>query len=249
MRKSLAAILAVLALSLLVGAVNNAFREHKIDWIGSPEILQRPWDTKDEPHAIGFQKGIRYALRQGEKEAMPIALGAVLVVAGSLVLRRKLRWSWGLVAERWFAVGMAAMFFSACWYKLEDPSEFATAVAQYRMLPEKLVDAFSLFLPAFELVLGVLLLSGRYKREAYALTTGLWVMFIAALSQALYRRLGITCGCFAIQGVEASVGETWFSLIRDVVLLAPTLLFLFWQPQREARPAAAAVPQRDGALA
>jgi hypothetical protein len=159
---------------------------------------------------------------------VPVAIGALAVAALSLLARRRVGASWARIAERWFALGVAAIFFAACSYKLKNPLEFATAIAQYRILPAPLVDAFALWLPALELVVGVWLLSGRWKKECYAVTAVLWVMFIVALGQALGRRLGITCGCFAIEGVEASVGETWFSLLRDVVLLAPTV-WLVWR--------------------
>jgi hypothetical protein len=57
-------------------------------------------------------------------------------------------------------------------------------------------------------------------------------MFIVALSQALLRDLGIACGCFDIKGATDS-GESWFALLRDIVLLAP----IVWMIRKaEIRP-------------
>jgi hypothetical protein len=216
------------ALAALLGAANNVVNPNRVPWVGSPEVLQKPWGLDEEPQLTGAIKGVKYALRELERSAVPVGLGALAVAALSLVARRKLGLSWALIAERWFALGVAAIFFAACYYKLKNPLEFATAIAQYRMMPAPLVDAFALWLPALELVLGIGLVSGRWKKECYAVATALWVMFIIALGQALGRRLGITCGCFAIEGVESSVAETWFSLLRDVVLLGPTA-WLMWR--------------------
>jgi Methylamine utilisation protein MauE len=227
-------LLGAAVLAALLGAANNLVSTHAVPWVGSPEVIPKPLGFDDEPHLAGALKGVKYALRELDKRALPVGVGALVVAALSLLARRRFGLGWSLICERWFALGVAAIFFSACWYKLTNPLEFATAVAQYRMLPPKAVDAFSLWLPALELVVGVGLLSGRWKTEFYALTALLWLMFIAALALALGRRLGITCGCFAIAGVEASVGETWFSLLRDLVLLVPTL-WLVWpgSPRRQ----------------
>jgi hypothetical protein len=48
------------------------------------------------------------------------------------------------------------------------------------------------------------------------------LMFIVALSQALARDLGVACGCFDIKGATDS-GESWFALLRDIVLLVPII--------------------------
>ena len=59
-----------------------------------------------------------------------------------------------------------------------------------------------------------------FEKEASAGVLLMLLMFIVALAQALGRGLGIACGCFDIEGA-ADAGETWFALLRDVVLLAP----------------------------
>ena len=214
-------LLAAVALALVLGAVNNVFNPARVAWVGSPEVIPNPFDLAHEPHAVGALKGVKYAAKELGKQAVPVAAGALVLLAISVLWRRLRGAAWAQILETWFRLAMAAMFLAACWPKLQHPAEFASAVAQYRLLPAPLVNAFSLFLPALELVAALGLLCTRSTRAFYLLLTLLTLMFIAALGQALYRRLGITCGCFAIEGVSGSVGETWFSLLRDLALLGP----------------------------
>src|ERR1041384_1222940 len=216
-------LLAALTFSVLIGIANNAFNPHRVPWLGSPKILkENPFDKIDEPHAKGFGKGINYA-RHGLEQNHTAVL-----ISGLAVLIFSIGWlvgggSPGGIVQTWFRLGMAAMVIAACWFKLGNPHQFATAVAQYRMLPEPLVDAFALWLPALELTVALGLLFTPYTREFSLLLSLLWVMFIVALTQGLVRRLGITCGCFNIAEAYGSTGETWFALQRDVVLLLPSL--------------------------
>ena len=87
------------------------------------------------------------------------------------------------------------------------------------------MNAFAVFLPAFEVVVAAGLVLTVWTREFYLLLSLLWAMFIVALGQALYRRLGIACGCFALADISGSIGETWLSLLRDLVLIVPSLFF------------------------
>ena len=95
-------------------------------------------------------------------------------------------------------------------------------VAQYQFLPSVVVNGFTLWLAAFEVVVGLGLILTAWEKEFSALVGLMLLMFIVALGQALVRDLGIACGCFDIEGA-VDVGETWFSLIRDVVLMVPVI--------------------------
>lgn len=215
---------------MVLGAANNALNPHGVPWGGSPRVLPNT-DDLDDPHWKGIQQGVKYAWRELGKQWLPVAGGAVVVVAVSLLWWRVGRARPGFLVETWFRLGVAAMFLAACFYKLKDPSEFAMTVAQYQLLPAPAVRGFALWLPALELVVGVGLLLTRWSRELYLLLAAMWGMFIVALAQALLRRLGITCGCFDIAGATTT-GETWFSLLRDVVLLVPTVWYALRSPNR-----------------
>ena len=205
-------LLGAVVLAALLGAANNLRLANPLPWLGSPAVLvQNPWDVIKEPRAVELRKTLKYTLREAQKAWLPIAV----VLAAAVALRKRVGF------EKWFRAGCAAMLLAACWYKLQSPPDFAEAVAQYQLLPKPLVNVFALWLPALELIVAIGLFV--WPREMYALLAALWVMFIAALGWAIYKRLGITCGCFALRESYGSVAEAWFSLLRDVVLLGPTL--------------------------
>ena len=93
------------------------------------------------------------------------------------------------------------------------------------MLPLFAVNFFSLWLPVFELVIALGLIFTKWNREFSFLTLVLFGMFIIALTQALIRNLGITCGCFDIEGAQDKAGA-WTALLRDFALLPP-LIWLY----------------------
>ena len=220
----------VLLLSAAVAAGNGALNPAGIGWVGSPALIPTPFGLVHEPHLSGALKGVRFALRELQHGAAPLIALALVLGLVALLWRRLGNVRLSHLLEAGFRLGMAAMLLAACWYKLRNPADFAEAVAQYRLLPAPLVNGFALLLPAAELVVAVGLLVTPYARELYLLLTWMLLLFIAALGQALARRLGITCGCFAIADIPGSVGETWFSLLRDVVLLVPAA-WLSWRAE------------------
>jgi hypothetical protein len=219
-------LLGAVLLAVLGGALNNTLNPNRVPWLGRPVLLENQPDADPQPHPKGAWLGLRYAWRELEDQTAVVATVGAVVVVVSLALRRLRKCRWSVLAESWFRLLVAAMCVAAAWYKVRNPTEFAMAVAQYRILPGPVVRGFSLWLPAMELVVSAGLLFTRWTREFYLLLAGLWLMFIVALSQALFRRLGIACGCFDIAGAT-SVGETWFSLLRDVVLLGPIAYLAF----------------------
>lgn len=101
--------------------------------------------------------------------------------------------------------------------KVADPAAFAQAVFHYRLLGAALLHPMALYLPWLELVAGLAMILGLYRRGAALLISVLLVMFMAAIVSALARDLDISCGCFHTEGGHA-VGLAL--LLRDVALLA-----------------------------
>ena len=206
-------------ISLLAAAANNATNKHSIPWKGTPEVLEKPPGYPAVSISEGVSSGLKVAWKGFKSHRMPILIVLGALVAASLLMR-----SMHLpVSALWrsaLRIGLGFMFLAAAWPKFHNPAGFSELVAQYQMLPGGLVNAFSLWLPAFEITVGLGFIVTAWEREFSVLIGLLLLMFIVALTQALYRDLGIACGCFDIEGA-ASAGETWFSLIRDVVLLVP----------------------------
>lgn len=209
-----------LALSLVLAAVNNLVNDRAVAWIGSPEVLEKPSGWPTLTLAQGIQAGIKVAVKGFQAHQTWILAGLALIVAAMVFLNRSRGAGWGPMLRTVLRLGLAAMFLAAAYPKFTDPKGFASLVAQYQFLPAFSVNLFSLWMPAVEIVVGLGLIFTLWEREFGAMVGILMVMFIVALAQALFRDLGIACGCFDIEGAQ-DAGEAWFSLLRDIVLMVP----------------------------
>lgn len=206
--------------SLLLALLNNLFNSRSIAWFGSPDVLEKPSGWPSMGIAQGIQAGFKVAWK-GFLAHQWIILGGLIVVAVMIFLLRRYRnVPLGPMLRTVLRVGLGLMFLAAAWPKFMDPKSFASLVAQYQFLPAFLVNPFTLWLAAFEIVVGIGILITLWEKEFGAMVGIMMLMFIVALAQALVRDLGIACGCFDIEGAQ-DAGEAWFSLIRDVVLLFP----------------------------
>ena len=84
--------------------------------------------------------------------------------------------------------------------KIPYPGDFARAIANYRLLPDILVNLVAVILPWVECICGMLLLAGQWVRSAALLSALLLCVFLAAVSITLFRGLDINCGCFNAHG-------------------------------------------------
>ena len=125
--------------------------------------------------------------------------------------------------ETLFRIGIGGMFIFASLFKIQDPKQFAVLVAQYQFLPDFVNNFFALVYPQFEFWFGLALIVTPFTKECSLAIFGMFVSFIIALIWALALDLGITCGCFELEGAQ-SKSETWTALIRDLILIGPT----FW---------------------
>ena len=91
---------------------------------------------------------------------------------------------------------LSGVFIAAGALKIVDPAAFATDISNYRMLPHEWINLLAITLPWIEVVAGLLLLIGIWKRTNALLIALMLVVFLAAISQAVARNLNIKCGCF-----------------------------------------------------
>lgn len=129
------------------------------------------------------------------------------------------------ILEVLIRLGIGGMFIFASFFKIANPKGFAILIAQYQFLPENLVNLWALILPQFEFWFGLALIVTPYVKECVIVILGMFVSFMVALVWALALDLGITCGCFQIEGAQ-SKSEAWTALIRDLILLCPTAWLL-----------------------
>ena len=128
--------------------------------------------------------------------------------------------SWHGKAALALRLVLGTVFLYAAWTKLRQPwALFALAIDAYGLLPEPAVIAVARVLPWAELLLGGLLVSGRFLRWSAGAASALLVFFLAVMLRSYFKGLQIDCGCFGM-------GEalSWRTLVRDSGLLAASLV-------------------------
>jgi uncharacterized membrane protein YphA (DoxX/SURF4 family) len=99
---------------------------------------------------------------------------------------------------------------------------FAMGVDSYQILPAWAVSPLAHFLPFFEIVLGIWLLSGIALRFSSSLSILALCTFIYAMFSAWHRGLAINCGCFSQGGAPIGLWD----MIRDGLIFMPIALIL-----------------------
>ena len=122
-------------------------------------------------------------------------------------------------------LGMAAVFVGAAAPKIADPDLFALSIHNYQMLPAWGVNALAILLPWIELVAGVCLGLGLWRRASALVMAALLVVFMVALGAAAARGLNISCGCFEVDA-EGGHGSLVWAALRDILFLAAAIVLV-----------------------
>ncbi|HXB03061.1 MAG TPA: MauE/DoxX family redox-associated membrane protein [Opitutaceae bacterium] len=112
--------------------------------------------------------------------------------------------------------------------KVLDPARFAADIDHFRLLRYFAVAPLALYLPWLEIICGLAVFVGAWRRSALLLLLALTIVFIAAITSAWMRGLDIRCGCFG----AASTAPLAFDLVFDLVLGG----VLVWLLRVESRP-------------
>ncbi len=151
--------------------------------------------------------------------------------------------SWRTDRIRWIGLALRVFlggaFLYAAWLKLRDPwMLFAMAVDAYQLLPQWAVILVARTLPWAELLLGLLLIAGRWMRFTSAAVSALLAGFLAMMAFTYLKGMQIDCGCF---GSGDPISPR--TLARDSGLLAAALVLTIMSFRR--RPAASPPPPPD----
>lgn len=130
------------------------------------------------------------------------------------------RSNWAVLVLRLFC---GTLFIYAACDKILHPLAFSDTVSNYHLLPRQLVNVFSLWLPWLELVTGAMLVAGIWGRACAALLSGMMLLFLLAICQAVFRGINIHCGCFTQSG-DATDPVSFLTISRDIVFLIATVL-------------------------
>jgi uncharacterized membrane protein YphA (DoxX/SURF4 family) len=133
-----------------------------------------------------------------------------------------------IVSHPWLTVRvqilLGLIFIAAALPKIVDPPAFAQMIYNYRILPGELVNLTALGLPWLELLLGIALVFGIWRRTALAIVGAMLVGFIVAIAFNIGRGNIIDCGCLAVAATSRSfeqrlVDMAWV-IVRDLGMLA-----------------------------
>ncbi|MEO8445849.1 MAG: MauE/DoxX family redox-associated membrane protein [bacterium] len=136
-----------------------------------------------------------------------------------------------IFSNKYFLIALriivGALFIYASHDKLFNQEDFSKAIYNYRFLPEIFINIFAIVIPYIELIAGLFLIFGIYKRGSSLIIIILLIMFIIALSQAYIRGLDINCACFELKNELESKGEKSDILLRigeDILLLIASII-------------------------
>jgi hypothetical protein len=130
------------------------------------------------------------------------------------------------------ALLLAAVFGSAGPAKLMARDAFVGVVANYRLLPDRLVTPFALALPCLEIAVALGLLLPTTRSVAALLAAALLLLFALAMAVNLLRgRRDIDCGC-AIGRLRERIG--WPLVTRNLLLTLVALVLTWGQPAPRA---------------
>ena len=106
-----------------------------------------------------------------------------------------------------------------------NPAAFARDIDNYRLLPYFLVTIMAIILPWLEVLCGIFLIFGRWRKGAAFILLFLTFIFLIAIGSAVARGLDITCGCFSMTVEGTKIGYT--RLAQDIVLFGVIVLINF----------------------
>ena len=116
-------------------------------------------------------------------------------------------------------VALGAIFAYAGYVKLVQPWQlFAAGIAEYQIVPLWAATFLAKTLPWFEILLGLLLVIGRWSRSSTVMVSGLLVVFFGLMVRAFLQGKEINCGCFGPNELIS-----WKTLVRDGSMLAASL--------------------------
>ena len=154
---------------------------------------------------------------------------------------------------------LGAFFVYASLDKIESPAGFAKIVYQWQVAGPPPSNLAAVTLPWVELVAGLLLVLGVWRREAALVIALLLVVFLAAAASVLARGIDVVnCGCVSVAKEAAgsawppawTKGVGWFLIVRNLVMLGAALVIAFLRPTpteaHESQPAVAGAAERAG---
>lgn len=128
-------------------------------------------------------------------------------------------------------VALAGILLYAAVPKLFEPDGARSVIIAYRLVPDVFVPFLSWALPAFEILLALLLLVGLFTRWAALGTALLMLGFMVGVVSVWVRGYSIECGCFGAGGDVSADGKTMRYvgyLVRDFLFVGMATWLVAW---------------------
>ncbi len=109
--------------------------------------------------------------------------------------------------------------------KISDPSGFARAINNYKLLPFSLINIAALILPWIEMTTGILLIFGIKVKENASIISTLLGIFTIAIIISLFRGLNIDCGCF---GTLSGTKIGFLKLAENISMMLAGILLIYF---------------------
>ena len=134
-------------------------------------------------------------------------------------------------------LALGVLFVVAALPKIIDPPSFAHMIYNYRIVPAKLINLMALTMPWVELLCGLALIVGVWRRAALLLIAAMLLVFITAIGINLGRNNAIDCGCFNVADAgktyEQRIHDMWLDVFRDIGMLV--MVGQVWAGMRTGR--------------
>jgi putative oxidoreductase len=120
-------------------------------------------------------------------------------------------------------IALGVLFVAAALPKIVDPPAFAHMIYNYKLVPGSLLNLMALFMPWLELLCGLALILGIWRRTAAVIVGALLLVFIVAIGINLVRDNAVNCGCFEVGSANKThdqlIDEMRWVVIRDILML------------------------------
>jgi putative oxidoreductase len=147
--------------------------------------------------------------------------------------------------ELMLRVLLGTFFVYASLDKIWNPAAFAKIVYQWQVVGPVPSNLVAVTLPWVELLAGLLVLAGIWRRESALVMALMLVVFLVAAASVMARGIDVeNCGCVSVAKAEATSswlpawtkGVGWFLVSRNLVLLGVALAIAFVPPAPPAPP-------------
>lgn len=127
---------------------------------------------------------------------------------------------------------LGGIFIFAAIDKIAEPDAFAKSIGNYHLIPTFGLNFMALLMPWIELLCGLFLVLGVRVKASSAIVSAMLVVFLVAISTAIFRGYNIDCGCFAQTSASSADKASkvgWKKVGEDTGMLIAAL-YLFYYP-------------------